>query len=77
MRQLIEEDLIDFARIDLCIIGGITEARKVAGWCETHQIRLATHNPLGPVSSAACLHLNLARRTCGVAEQIRAAGHAR
>lgn len=74
VRQLIEEDLTDFMRADLCIIGGITEAKKVAGWCETHQIRLATHNPLGPVSSAACLHLNLAVPNVGVAEQPRRPG---
>ncbi len=73
-RQLVEEDLIDFARIDLCIVGGISEARKIAHWCETHQIRLATHNPLGPVSSAACLHLNLALTNVGVAEQPRRPG---
>jgi len=73
-RQLVEEDLIDFARTDLCIVGGITEARKVANWCETHQIRMATHNPLGPVSSAACMHLNLALTNVGVQEQPRRPG---
>jgi galactonate dehydratase len=76
VRQLIEEDLVDFMRADLCIIGGISEAKKVAGWCEAHQIRLATHNPLGPVSSAACLHLNLAIPNVGVAEQPRRPGSA-
>src|SRR5439155_897278 len=50
-RQLIEEEWIDYARIDLCIAGGFTEARKIAGWCETHYIKLAVHNPLGPVST--------------------------
>ena len=49
--QLIEEEWIDYARIDLCIVGGITEAQKIAGWCETHYIKLALHNPLGPVST--------------------------
>lgn len=68
-RQLIEEEWIDYARIDLCICGGFTEARKIAGWCETHYINLALHNPLGPVSSAACLHLNLATPNFGVQEQ--------
>jgi L-alanine-DL-glutamate epimerase-like enolase superfamily enzyme len=68
-REMVEGDLIDYARVDLCIVGGISEARKVAGWCETHYIRLATHNPLGPVSSAACLHLNLATSNFGVQEQ--------
>jgi L-alanine-DL-glutamate epimerase-like enolase superfamily enzyme len=68
-RQLIEEEWIDYARIDLCIAGGMTEAQKIAGWCETHYIKLATHNPLGPVSSAACLQLNLAAALVGVQEQ--------
>jgi L-alanine-DL-glutamate epimerase-like enolase superfamily enzyme len=73
-RQVIEEELTDYARIDLCIVGGISEARKIAGWCETHYIKLATHNPLGPVSSAACLHLNLACNNFGVMEQPRRPG---
>lgn len=73
-RQLVEEDWIDYARIDLCIVGGLSEAMKVAGWCETHYIRLATHNPLGPISSAACLHLNLACPNVGVQEQPRRPG---
>jgi L-alanine-DL-glutamate epimerase-like enolase superfamily enzyme len=70
-RQLIEEEWIDYARVDLCIVGGLTEAKKIAGWAETHYIKLATHNPLGPVSSAACLHLNLSCPNVGVQEQPR------
>ena len=73
-RELIEEDLIDYARIDVCIAGGITEARKIAGWCEAHHIKLALHNPLGPVSAAACLHLDLATSNFGVQEQPRRPG---
>jgi galactonate dehydratase len=73
-RQLIEEEWIDYARVDLCIAGGFTEARKIAGWCETHYIKLAVHNPLGPVSSAACLQLNLATPNFGVQEQPRRTG---
>jgi L-alanine-DL-glutamate epimerase-like enolase superfamily enzyme len=73
-RQLIEEEWIDYARIDLCIVGGLSEAKKIAGWCETHYIKLAVHNPLGPVSSAACLQLNLACNNFGVQEQPRKTG---
>jgi Enolase C-terminal domain-like len=32
-------------------------------------VRLAVHNPLGPVSTAACLHLNLLCANFGVQEQ--------
>ena len=58
----------------LCIAGGLTEARKIAGWCETHAIKLVTHNPLGPVSSAACLQLNLSTSNVAVQEQPRRPG---
>ena len=67
-RELIEHDLINYARIDVCLVGGLTEAKKVAGWCEAHYINLAPHNPLGPVSAAACLHLDLASPNFGVQE---------
>jgi len=68
-RPLLEEELIDYARIDLCNVGGITEALKVAAMCEAHDIRVAVHNPLGVVSTAACLHFNLALTPFGVQEQ--------
>ena len=73
-RQLIEEELLNYARIDVCIVGGITEALKIAGWCETHYIHLALHNPLGPVSTAACLHVDIAASHFGVQECPRIPG---
>jgi L-alanine-DL-glutamate epimerase-like enolase superfamily enzyme len=73
-RQLVEEDLIDYARIDLAICAGLTEAKKIAGWCETHYIRVAVHNPIGPVSSSVCLQLNLAIPNFGVMELPRRPG---
>jgi galactonate dehydratase len=67
-RPLIEGDLIDYVRLDLCIVGGLTEAKKIAGWAESHYQYLAPHNPLGPVSTAACLHLDLSSPLFGVQE---------
>jgi galactonate dehydratase len=67
---LIEKDLMDYCRIDLCISGGLTEAKKVAGWCETHYIEQAPHNPLGPVSTAACLHFDLSTPLFAVQELV-------
>ncbi len=49
--------------------GGLPGAPKVELVTETHYIKLAVHNPLGPVSSAACLQLNLATPNFGVQEQ--------
>jgi galactonate dehydratase len=53
----IEKHLTDFARVDLCNVGGFTEAMKVAGWAEAHYIDLMPHNPLGPVCTAATIHM--------------------
>ncbi len=53
----LEGHLTDFARLDICNVGGFTEAMKVAGWAETHYIDLMPHNPLGPVCTAASIHL--------------------
>lgn len=65
---LIDEEWIDYARVDLCVVGGFTEAKKIAALCEAHHVKLAVHNPLGPVSTAACLHLNLSTPNFGVQE---------
>ena len=67
-REVIEEELINYARIDLCIVGGLTEALKITHWCETHYIDIAPHNPLGPVSAAACVALCMASTNVGVQE---------
>jgi galactonate dehydratase len=69
-QALIEQDLMDYCRIDLCISGGLTEARKIAGWCETHYIEQVPHNPLGPVSTAACLHFDLSTPLFAVQELV-------
>ena len=50
--------------MDVCCIGGLTEAKKVAGWCEAHYIDLMPHNPIGPVCTAATVHLAAAINNC-------------
>jgi galactonate dehydratase len=56
----IERGLTNFARIDVCNVGGLTEAMKVAGWAEAHYIDLMPHNPLGSICTAASIHLGAA-----------------
>ena len=53
----VEQGITNFARVDICNVGGFTEAMKVAGWCEAHYVDLMPHNPLGPISTAANVHL--------------------
>ena len=73
-REVIEEELVNYARIDLCIVGGITEALKITHWAETHYIDIVPHNPLGPVSAAACVALCMASTNVGVQEMPRRLG---
>ncbi len=56
----IERHLTEYARVDLCNVGGFTEAMKVAGWAEAHYIDLMPHNPLGPVCTAATIQFSAA-----------------
>jgi L-alanine-DL-glutamate epimerase-like enolase superfamily enzyme len=67
-RQLVEDELIDHARIDLGHTG-LTEGRKIAALCETHHIQLALHNSIGPVCTAASTHLSTAVPNVSVQEQ--------
>ncbi len=53
----IERGITNYARLDVCNVGGLTEAMKVAGWAEAHYIDLMPHNPLGPICSAVTAHL--------------------
>ena len=53
----IERGIADFVRLDICNVGGFTEAMKIAGLAEAHYVDLMPHNPLGPVCTAANVHL--------------------
>jgi len=56
----LERDIIQYNRVDICNIGGFTEAIKVAAWSEAHYVDLMPHNPLGPINAAALIHLGAA-----------------
>jgi galactonate dehydratase len=56
----IERGIHQFNRIDICNVGGLTEAMKVAGWSEAHYVDMMPHNPLGPICTAATIHFSAA-----------------
>ena len=56
----VEGGITQLARLDVCNVGGFTEALKVAAMCEAHYIDLMPHNPLGPICTAASVHLGAA-----------------
>ncbi|MEM1120352.1 MAG: mandelate racemase/muconate lactonizing enzyme family protein, partial [Bacteroidota bacterium] len=53
----LEKNITQFARIDVCNVGGLTESMKVAAMAEAYYIDLMPHNPLGPICTAASIHL--------------------
>jgi galactonate dehydratase len=55
--MLLSRDAVDYVRPDVCMVGGLTHAKKVAALAEAHHAKVVPHNPLSPVSTAACLQL--------------------
>ena len=69
-KYLIENELVDYLRIDPVHVGGITETRKIAVMGEVHDIDLALHNPTSPVCAATCLQIDAAVPNFGIQEAI-------
>ena len=57
-RQFLEKQAISIVQPDICHCGGIFEGRKIATMSELYFGTIAPHNPLGPISLAACLQLD-------------------
>lgn len=68
---VVSSRLIDFIRVHISAIGGITPARKLAALCDFFGVRTAWHGPgdLSPVGVAANLHLDLNASNFGIQEQ--------
>jgi len=56
IHDLIEHHLIDYIRVTLPNVGGITEWMKIAALCETHYVGMVPHFT-GPISLAALVHV--------------------
>ena len=57
-QSLFSRDAVEFARVDVCLCGGITGSKKVAAMAEAHNVMVVPHNPLSPVGLAACLQID-------------------
>jgi galactonate dehydratase len=54
---LMERGAVQYIRTDVCLAGGLTNCKKIAALAETHYAQVVPHNPLSPVSTAACIQL--------------------
>jgi galactonate dehydratase len=55
--MLLSRGAVQYVRPDVCMVGGLTHAKKIAALAEAHHVGVVPHNPLSPVSTAACLQL--------------------
>ena len=69
-KNLISKNLIDFIRVHISQIGGITPAKKLAIFSEAFSVRTAWHGPndITPVGVAAHLHVDLTSPNFGIQE---------
>jgi galactonate dehydratase len=54
---LLRQGAVQYVRPDVCLAGGLTHSKKIAALAEAHHAGVVPHNPLSPVSTAACLQL--------------------
>jgi galactonate dehydratase len=48
----------DYIRPDVCVCLGLSGSKKAAALAEAHHVKIIPHNPLSPVSTAACVQLD-------------------
>jgi galactonate dehydratase len=54
---LLRRNAVSYVRPDVCMCGGITGAKKIAALAEANEVGVVPHNPLSPVSTAACIQI--------------------
>jgi mannonate dehydratase len=69
-KYLITERLIDYIRVHISQIGGITPARKLQIFAEQFGVKIAWHGPgdMSPIAHAANIHIDLAAPNLGIQE---------
>ena len=66
--MLMRRGAAQYVRPDVCAVGGITTTKKVCAAAEASDVLVIPHNPLGPVSTAACLQICACIPNLGIQE---------
>ena len=59
-RELLEKQAVAVIQPDACLVGGITEAKKICDYANIYHATVQVHVCGGPVSTAAALHIETA-----------------
>ncbi len=65
---LMKRNACQYVRPDVCAVGGITTSKKICALAEANDVLVIPHNPLGPVSTAACLQICASIPNLGIQE---------
>ena len=57
-RELLQQKAARYIRPDVCLAGGLTHCKKIAAVAESFSVGVIPHNPLTPISTAACVQLD-------------------
>jgi len=57
-----------YVRPDVCLAGGITQTKKIVAMAEAYQVTAVPHNPLSPISTAACVQIDACTPNCLIQE---------
>jgi galactonate dehydratase len=55
--MLLARGAAQYLRASVCVAGGISGTKKIAALAEARHLSVIPHNPLSPVSTAACLQV--------------------
>lgn len=55
-RRLLAKEAADIVQPDICLAGGVLEQKKIAAIAEAHYVKVAPHNPLGPLATLVNVH---------------------
>lgn len=67
-QELLAAKGCDFVRPDVCLCMGLSGSKKAAALAEAHHVKVIPHNPLSPVSTAACVQLDACIPNFGLQE---------
>lgn len=66
--RLLQVKGADIIQPDICVVGGISEMRRIATLAEAHFVSVAPHNPMGPLATAVNVHFSAAQQNFRILE---------
>ncbi|MCZ7447356.1 galactarate dehydratase [Agrobacterium rhizogenes] len=66
--RLLQVKGADIIQPDICVVGGISEMRRIAALAEAHFVSIAPHNPMGPLATAVNVHFSAAQQNFRILE---------